>query len=155
MDFKHDFLQNQKIRWYIVIFGILWISLSVYYDLIKDESVSKIIFYLIIGLFVISRGLGVPFEKIFGKKYIYVSDDELHIKLRVLKKGIKAGWKEITYLELWPGKMLISTLNKNNYSADLREIEPQVRHDFLQTIIQKANKTGIDIKKNGYLKNIR
>ncbi|MBW6478999.1 MAG: hypothetical protein K0B37_06170 [Bacteroidales bacterium] len=154
MDFKHDFLQNQKIRWYIVIFGVLWISLSIYYDLIKDESVFKFIFYLIIGLFVISMGLGVPFEKLFGKKYIYVSDDELHIKLRVLKKGTKTGWKEISSIELWPGKILITTRNKNNYSADLREIEPQIRHDFLETIIHKANKKGIDTKKHGYLKNI-
>jgi hypothetical protein len=155
MEFKYDFLQNQKIRWYYIVFGILWILLYTYYELIKDESVFKFIFYLIIGLFVISRGIGAPFEKLFGKKYIYVSDDDLHIKLRVLKKGIKTGWKEISSLELWPGKILITTRNKNNYSADLRDVEPQIRHDFLQTIIQLANEKGVDSKKHGYLKNIQ
>ncbi|MFN2395302.1 MAG: hypothetical protein ABR597_06395 [Bacteroidales bacterium] len=109
---------------------------------------------MIIGLFIISRGLGVPFEKLFGKKYIYVSDDELKIKLRVLKKEIKTGWEEIISLELWPGKIKITTRNKNYYSADLREVEPQIRHDFLQTIIQTANSKGIDTNKHGYLKNL-
>ena len=154
MEFKHDFLRNQKIRWYIVIFGVLWISFTVYYDLIKDESVFKFIFYLIIGLFVISRGLGVPFEKLFGKKFIYVSEDRLFIKLKVLKKGIELGWDEITSLELWAGKISISTQNAGIHSADITEIAPQVRHDFLQTIIRIADQKGIDTKKHGYLINV-
>jgi hypothetical protein len=154
MEFKHDFLQNQKIRWLYLIFGILWILLSVYYDLIKDESVFKFIFYLIIGLFIISRGLGIPFEKLFGKKCIYVSEDKISIKLKVLKKGIEIHWDEITSLELWPGRIKISTRNAGIHHADLREIDAQVRHDFLQTIIQLSDKKKIDSKKHGYLINI-
>lgn len=154
MDFKHNFLRNQKIRWYIVIFGVLWISFTVYYDLIKDESVFKFIFYFIIGLIVISRGLGVPFEKLFGKKYIYVSEKKLSIKLKVLKKGIEIRWDEIALLELWPGKIIITTQKAGIHSADITEIAPQVRHDFLQTIIRIAEQKEIDTKKHGYLINV-
>lgn len=154
MEFKYDFLQNQKIRWHYLIFGLLWILLSVYYDLIKDESVFKFIFYLIIGLFIISRGLGVPFEKLFGKKFIYVSDEKISIKLKVLKKGIETSWDEITSLELWPGKIIITTHSKGSQTADISETDPQARHNFLQTIIQIADKKGTIAKKHGYLINI-
>jgi hypothetical protein len=154
MEFKYDFLQNQKIRWLYIVFGVLWISLSVYSDLIEDKSVFKFIFYFIIGLFIISRGLGVPFEKLFGRKFIYVSDEKISIKLKVLKKGIEVHWDEITSLELWPGKIIITTQNTVKQSADISETDPQARHDFLQTIIKIAEKKGTVAKKHGYLVNI-
>ncbi len=154
MEFKHDFLQNQKLSWIYIILGILWILPSVFYDLLQDERVSKFIFFLIIGLIIISRGLGIPFEKLFGKKFIYVSEDRLLIKLKVLKKGIVLGWDEIASLELWPGKVIITTHNAGEQSADISETAPQVRHDFLQTIIRIAEQKKIDAKKHGYLNNI-
>ena len=154
MEFKYDFLQNQKLSWLYLILGILWVLLSFYYDLMQDERVSKFIFYLIIGLIIISRGFGVPIEKLFGKKYISVSDEELKIKLKVLKKGMVFHWKEITSLELWPGKIKITTQNADIHDADIREIDAQIRHDFLQTIIRISDKKRIDTKKHGYLSNI-
>ena len=154
MEFKYDFLQNQKPSWLYLILGILWVLSSLYYDLLQDERVSKFIFYLIIGLIIISRGLGVPIEKLFGKKYIYLSDDELNIKLSILKKGIKIDWKEIASLQLWPGKIKITTQNAGIHDVEITEIDAQIRHDFLETIIRISDKKRIDTKKHGYLSNI-
>ncbi|TVQ14716.1 MAG: hypothetical protein EA361_07275 [Bacteroidetes bacterium] len=154
MDYKFDFLQNtsKKSRFQIIL-GLL-LTVASLYILIFELSSSTLglsLFYIFWGLGIFFNGLGFPPERLIGKKFILINEEKFHFKFSLLKKGLIINTGDISSVELWPGAIILNGRNEKKEKIDLRELDPQTRHDTLMAIASVAKNSQISYKKHGYL----
>ncbi len=154
MGYKFDFLQNTgKNSWFLILSGLL-LTLCSLYILIFELTRSTFglsLLYIIWGLGIFFKGLGFQPERLIGKKFILINEEKFHFKFSLLKKGLIINTRDINSVELWPGAIILNARNEKKEKIDLRELDPQTRHDTLMAIASVAEHSQIGYKKHGYL----
>ncbi len=151
MEFKYDFYQSGKISPANLVAGLLLFLGSIYLLFTSTGSRLTLEFMnLLIGLYLILRGLGIKPGSFFGRKMIEVNNLGMHFKLNSLRKGQFYSRNDVTHLDIWPGKIRIDA-GKKNKTIDITELSPQLRHDLLMAVIGFAKENKINHKKHGYL----
>ncbi|TVQ91630.1 MAG: hypothetical protein EA393_04510 [Bacteroidetes bacterium] len=151
MEFKYDLLKKQARSWYLLFFGWFISIFSIYFDLMVDGDLFKFIVFFLIGMLMIFRGYGFPLERLFGKKYIHITADNLRLKPRLMEKERQLNWGEINTVQLWPGKMVLFTKNNGSQSIDISKLDQSIRHSILDSIAQITEQKGIKTVKHGYV----
>lgn len=151
MEYKHDFLSRKGQKKYFFIITGLFLAISSIYLFSETFSPGLSFIYFVWGLSFFFEGIGIPPASLIGKKFILVNDEKIHFKFSLLKQGILLHTKDIDKIDLWPGSILVVYKNKKNRKIDLRDLNPQTRHDALMAIAAVAERRQIKYRKHGYL----
>ncbi len=152
MEYKHDFLKRSgKTSRFRIIMGLFLVTYCIYLVWDSPSNMGFILIFSIWGVNSFFEGMGFPPASLIGKKFILVNDEKIHFKFSLLKKGILLYLRDIENLELWPGYIRIEKQNKETKKIDLRDLNPQTRHDTLMAIASAAEKRQIKHTKHGYL----
>lgn len=151
MEYKYDFLSRTGQKKYFFIITGLFLAISSIYLFSETFSPGLSFIYFVWGLSFFFEGIGIPPTSLLGKKFILVNEEKIHFKFSLFKKGMLLHTKEIDKIELWPGSILVYFKNEKKEKIDLRELNPQTRHDTLMAIASVAEKRQIKYRKHGYL----
>ncbi len=152
MEYKHNFLKrSEKTSRVRIIMGLFLTIYSIYLVWDYPSNLGSILIFFIWGVNSFFEGIGIPPASLIGKKFILVNDEKIHFKFSLLKQGILLHTKDIDKIDLWPGSILVVYKNKKNRKIDLRDLNPQTRHDALMAIAAVAERRQIKYRKHGYL----
>lgn len=151
MEYKHDFLKRKGEKSRTYIFMGLFLAVSSIYFFHEYATYGVSIVYFIWGVNTFFNGMGIPPASLVGKKFILVNPEKIHFKYYLLKKGKEIYTKDIGNIDLWPGLILAQIKNEKKEKIDMRDLDPQTRHDALMAIISVAEKKQIKYCKHGYL----
>ncbi|MFN3556148.1 MAG: hypothetical protein ACK4VN_09325 [Bacteroidales bacterium] len=157
MEFTHNFLTPRRKSPMLIVMGAILVATTLYIQIFESflDSIGLAVTNLAIGFNLLARGIGHPLEALAGRQYIAVNSQSIELKPKLLKKANRFLWSDIAQLELWPGLVVVSTQQGKTFKKQIRDLDPEVRHEFLMTLIHQAEDKQIPCLRHGYLTKMR
>lgn len=140
-----------------MVAGVFWIGTTVYLMIFEQfpASFGLHIVNLYLGGAILTRGLGFDIDRWIGKKYIRVNTTDITLKLALMKKPLQIKWDALQQLALWPGVIIITTNDQKKHEIQIKEFDPEIRHELLMSLIRFADKNDKKYITHGYLEHVR
>jgi len=107
MEYKSDLIKNNSKSIFRLVLGIFCCMISILWITARlvDNELIRLFdwfyagFFTFIGLTHIFTGLGISIERFFGKAFVHINPEMIHIKPGVFEKEYKIDWQEIKSIE--------------------------------------------------------
>lgn len=153
MELKIDLLKTEKKSVFRVVGGVLFILLSIAWVIsryFKSQYIDPFdwIYCGILtlnGVAHIMGGFGLPIIRLFGESYVWIDDNKISIKPRVLGKEHSISWVDIKLINYKLNRFKVIRTNDTTFTLDLSKLEYAILKDAKEVIGNIALKKGIQL----------
>ena len=151
MELKKDLLKKNKKSLFRIILGILFLVISILWitDRIIDNLTIRPIDWLYTAILLLNGfvstidGFGVSIERLFGKAYIFIDNEQISIKRGITDKEQKIYWKYMKAIDYKLNKFRIQNIDNTSMTLDLSKFEFALKNEIKETIICMAKEKNI------------
>lgn len=151
MELKKDLLKKNKKSLFRIILGILFLVISILWitDRIIDNLTIRPFDWLYTAILLLNGfvttidGFGVSIERLFGKAYIFIDNEQISIKRGITDKEQKIYWKSMKAIDYKLNKFRIQNIDNTSMTLDLSKFEFALKNEIKETIICMAKEKNI------------
>jgi len=153
MELKIDLLMKEKKSTFQVVGGILFILVSVAWVIsryLKNQHIDTFDWFycgilILNGVAHIMGGYGLPVIRLFGESYIWIDEDKISIKPRVLGKERSILWADVKMINYKLNRFKVIRTNDTTFTLDFSKLEYAILKDAKEIIGNMAKEKGIQI----------
>jgi hypothetical protein len=142
MEFKKDLLKKEKKSVFRIIFGLLFIIISIIWitDRIIENLTIRSSDWLYSSIFALNgvvhmiEGFGFSIVRLFGKAFVLINNEQISIKPGILDKKQNIYWKSIKAIDYKLNKFQVQNIDNTSMTLDLSKIDYPVKNDIREII---------------------
>ena len=138
MELKKDLLKIDRKSFFRVVLGTGFLVASCGWMMgrVIDEEVIRPFdwfyfgFFALCGIAHVVEGLGLSFERLFGKAYILINPELISLKPGVFDKGQSVYWNNIVSIDYKPNKFIIEKTDNTNVIINLSKFSYSLKNEI-------------------------
>lgn len=147
MKYRKDLYLLKKSR-LTMLFSVMSISLGLAIWAYKDFSLfglGQSIFIIIMGFIGIAYGIGYNPERLIGKSFINIDENEFTLKTNAFKKAQSIKWKNIDKIKYIAAVYIFTDKEGNSFKVDLKSLDYEVIQEIKNVVSMHAKSNDIQL----------
>lgn len=152
MELRRDLLGKGKRSVLWIIAGVFFLVISIFWITTKiiDNEIIKALDWIYFGAIFINGviqtigGFGFKLERLFGKAFVLIDQEQIALKPGVFDKEQRVAWKDMKTIEYRLNKFQVRNIDDSTKALDLSKFDYDLKNRIKEVVANIAKEKNIE-----------